>query len=88
MNNLKPSKAMMTVQLVDGSVRRFRFSSDGSDDVTLGSRIEKALQTQDLVVELGDQLLVIPMHSILTIEVTPPPPKLPAVAIRNAQLIE
>ena len=85
---MNKSKTTMIVQLVDGSVRRFRFSSDGSDDVTLGSRIEKALETQELVLELGDRLLVIPMHSILTIELMPPPPKLPAVAIRNAQVIE
>ena len=88
MNNLKPPTVSMTVRLIDGSIRRFRFPSDGGDDVTLGSRIEKALQTQDLVVELGDRLLVIPKHSILTIELTPPPPKLPAVAIRNARLIK
>jgi len=81
-------KTTMVVRLADGSVQRFQLPSDGGDDVTLGSRIEKALETQDLVVELGDRLLVIPKHSILTIELTPPPPKLPAVAIRNARLIK
>lgn len=86
--NTRKSPTQMIIRLVDGTVHRLRFTPADDDDVQLAGRIEKALQTQDLVVELGDRLLVIPMHSILTIELTPPPPKLPAVAIRNAQLIE
>ena len=86
--NARKSPTQMIIRLVDGNVHRLRFTPADDDEVQLAGRIEKALQTQDLVVELGDRLLVIPMHSILTIEVTPPPPKLPAVAIRNAQFVE
>jgi hypothetical protein len=88
MNNLKPPTVSMTVRLIDGSIRRFRFSSDGADDVTLGSRIEKGFQAHDLALELGDRLLVIPKDSILTIELTPAPAKLPASTVRNGQMID
>jgi hypothetical protein len=54
----------------------------------LANRIEKALQAHDLVLELGGRLLVIPKHSIVSIELTPAPAKLPAVVIRHARIID
>ena len=86
--NTRKSPTQMIVRLIDGSVHRIRFTPADDDDVQLAGRIEKAFQAQDLVLELSGRLLVIPQHSILSIELTPSPPKLPAVAIRNAQLIE
>lgn len=86
--NTRRSSTQMIIRLVDGNVHRLRFTPEDDDDVQLASRVEKALQTNDVVLELGDRLLVIPKHSILTIELTPPPTKLPAAAIRHAQLIE
>ncbi len=88
MSNANPSAVTMIVRLVDGSVQRFQFPAEKEgDELTLASRIEKALQAQDLVLELGGRLLVIPKHSILTIEVTPAPAKLPATAIRHGRVI-
>jgi hypothetical protein len=84
----KPQTITMIVRLIDGSVHRFRFTPADDDDVQLAGRIEKAFQAQDLVLEISGRLLVIPQHSILSIELTPAPAKLPAVAIRNAQVIE
>jgi len=84
----KPQTITMIVRLIDGSVHRLRFTPADDDDVQLAGRIEKAFQAHDLVVELSGRLLVIPKHSIVSIELTPAPARLPAVAIRNAQLIE
>jgi hypothetical protein len=84
----KPQTITMIVRLIDGSVHRLRFTPADDDDVQLAGRIEKAFQAHDLVVELSGRLLVIPKHSILSIELSPAPAKLPAVAIRNAQVIE
>ena len=87
---MKPKSQTITmiVRLIDGSVHRLRFTPADDDDVQLAGRIEKAFQAHDLVVELSGRLLVIPKHSIVSIELTPAPARLPAVAIRNAQLIE
>ena len=87
MNKLNPPIERMTVRLIDGSTHRFQFA-EGGDAIQLASRIEKAFQAHDLVLELSDRLLVIPRHSILSIELTPAPAKFPAVAIRHAQVIE
>ena len=84
----KSQTVTMIVRLIDGSVHRFRFTPADDDDVQMAVRIEKAFQAQDLVLELSGRLLVIPQHSIVSIELTPAPAKLPAVAIRNAQVIE
>jgi hypothetical protein len=83
----KPQIITMIVRLIDGSVHRLRFIPADDDAVQLAGRIEKAFQAHDLVLELSGRLLVIPKHSILSIELTPAPAKLPAIAIRNAQVI-
>ncbi len=88
--HVKPKSLTQTmiVRLVDGSVHRFQFPPEGGDDVMLASRIEKAFQAHDLVLELSGRLLVIPRHSILSIEVTPAPAKLPAFTVRNGRTID
>ncbi len=87
---MKPKSPTVTmiVRLIDGSVHRFQFPPDGGDDVTLASRIEKAIQAHDLALEISGRLLVIPQHSILTIELTPAPAKLPAFTVRNARVVD
>jgi hypothetical protein len=84
----KPQPITMIVRLTDGSVHRVRFIPSDEDDLQLANRIEKALQAHDLVLELGGRLLVIPKHSIVSIELTPAPAKLPAVVIRHARIID
>jgi len=87
MNNPKPTTMTLNVRLVDGSIRRFQFPAENEGDLNLATRIERALEAHDLVIELGDRLLVFPQHSILTIELTPAPAKLPATAIRHGRLV-
>ena len=53
----------------------------------IATRIEKAIEANELLIELEDRLLVIPLNNIKYIEITPAPPKLPKFAIRNARLI-
>ncbi len=88
MRNASPSHIKMIVRLVDGSVQSVQFPAEQEgDELTLASRIEKVLQAQDLVLELGGRLLVLPKHSILSIELTPSPAKLPTTAIRHGRVI-
>jgi len=77
----------MIVRLVDGSIHRFQFSDEKGDETTLATRVERALEAHDLVIELGGRLLVIPQHSMLSIELTPAPAKLPATVIRHGRVI-
>ncbi len=84
----KPRTIMMIVRLVDGTVHRFQFPDEHSGDpMTLVSRLERGFEAQDLAVELEGRLMVFPKHSILSIELTPAPAKLPAFAIRHGQIV-
>ena len=84
----KPKTITMIVRLVDGNVHRFQFPDENAGDpMTLVSRLERGFEAQDLAVEMDGRLLVFPKHSILSIEVTPAPAKLPAFAIRNGRVI-
>jgi hypothetical protein len=59
------------------------------DEVTtMATRIEKALESNDVLIELEDRLLVVPLNNLKYIEITPAPPKLPKFTIRHARLIQ
>jgi hypothetical protein len=53
----------------------------------IATLIEKAIEANELLIELENRLLVIPLNNIKYIEIIPAPPKLPKFAIRNARLI-
>ena len=77
---------MLTVHYTDGTEQRFEYTR-AKEDVNLAAVIQEALKSNQLVIELQDRMLVIPMQSIKTIEVSPPPSKLPRFVIRNAVLL-
>lgn len=77
---------MLTVHYTDGTEQRFEYTR-AKEDVNLAAVVQEALKSSQLVIELQDKMLVIPMQSIKTIEVSPPPSKLPRFVIRNAVLL-
>ncbi len=77
---------MLTVHYTDGTEQRFEYTR-AKEDVNLAAVVQEALKSSQLVIELQDRMLVIPMQSIKTIEVSPPPSKLPRFVIRNAVLL-
>lgn len=77
---------MLTVHYTDGTEQRFEYTR-ANEDVNLAAVVQEALKSSQLVIELQDRMLVIPMQSIKTIEVSPPPSKLPRFVLRNAVLL-
>lgn len=77
---------ILTVHYTDGTEQRFEYAR-GKEDVNLAAVVEEALKSNQLVVELQDRMLVIPMQNVKTVEVSPPPSKLPRFVIRNAMLV-
>lgn len=77
---------MLTVHYTDGTEQRFEYTR-AKEDVNLAAVVQEALKSSQLVIELQDKMLVIPMQSIKTIEVSPPPSKLPRFVLRNAVLL-
>ena len=45
------------------------------------------LKTNTLAIETEDRLVLIPLHNVRSIEVTPPPADLPRYAVRNARVL-
>ena len=79
-------KGMMRIRYVNGSEQTFEFARQ-QDDARTASRIHQALSENQLMLELEDRVFIIPFASIQSIEISPPPDKLPANALRNVKLI-
>ncbi|MCP4233198.1 MAG: hypothetical protein GY770_06385 [Aestuariibacter sp.] len=50
------------------------------------NRIQKALDANQLTLEIDNQLFVIPMNNIKYMQVSPSPDKLPETVIRGGEL--
>ena len=51
-------------------------------------RLQNALQSNMLMLKtMANRLLVIPVHSILKIEINPAPPKVPETVIENVRIV-
>ncbi len=77
----------MTVKLVNGSEENYEFPRQIVDESLLAKKIQDALEAQHLIIDLESKVQIIPIHNILSIEVTPPPKKLPPYTIKEARLV-
>jgi hypothetical protein len=78
---------ILVIRFVDGTEERFEYARAPQDDVNLAARIEEALKTNHLLVEMEGKLIVYPFHNIKAIEVFPAPEKLPRVVIKKARFV-
>ena len=74
----------MTVKFVNGSQERYSFKRQLTDEDThiLMKKIQELLEARHLIIDLGSKIQIFPMDNILTIELEPPPVKLPSNCIR------
>jgi hypothetical protein len=79
------------IYYVNGDKEEVMFLRDDSTPEgqnTAVERIQSALQSNLLVLKTtANRLLVIPVHSILKIEVNPAPPKVPSNVIENVRIV-
>ena len=80
-------KVVLTITFVNGTVQKYEFPRGPQDNPKLASGVETVLKAPQLLLEVGGNLVVIPMSSILSVEVSPAPSKLPATAIKGARRI-
>ncbi len=80
----------LTIRYLNGSEQHFEINPEVgiADQATLGSRIHKIFSSDPMIIELSDRVLMIPLHSIQNIEISPPPRKLPEGSILNARQIQ
>jgi len=77
----------MTVKYTNGNTQMFQFPQQ-AEAHNLGARIQEALAEGNLLIDLGDSTMVIPLSSVESLTVSPSPETLPKNAVRGAQLIK
>jgi hypothetical protein len=59
----------------------------GEDSTTQLANVKKALEAERVPIEIGGQLLLIPMRNVKYVQIAPTPEVLPKDIIREAQVI-
>ena len=80
-------KVRMTIKFINGSEENYEFPRQIVDEAIIGKKIQEALDAKHLIIDLKSKVEIIPIHNILSIEITPPPTKLPPNAIKEATLV-
>jgi hypothetical protein len=79
----------MIVKFVNGTEEHYVFPRQITDEDAhvMMNKIQEALDSKHLIMDLGSKIQIMPMSNILQIEVTPPPVKLPKNCIKGASLV-
>ena len=73
----------LTINFIDGSEMSLTFPKQGGNPHLLAKRVQEALDADQLAIEAGDQLLVIPMNNVKYFQLSPIPEMLPETVIRG-----
>ena len=77
----------MTVKYINGSEENYEFPRQIVDVSIITKKIQEALESKYLIIDLKSKIQLILTHNILSIEITPPPLKLPSTTIKEASLV-
>jgi hypothetical protein len=80
------SNRFLTIHFTDGSNMSVTFPKQAGEPHQMLSRVQKALDANQLAMEIGDELFVVPMNNIKYMQVSPRPDKLPDTVIRGGVL--
>jgi hypothetical protein len=81
--------ACMTVHFMDGTKAVFRYPKQaGFDAATISANVKRAIDAEKLVLEVDNDLLVIPTRNVKYIQVSPAPSHLPTGVLRQAKLVD
>ncbi|WP_204140110.1 hypothetical protein [Halomicronema sp. CCY15110] len=80
----------MYIQYMDGTEQQFEWDSqrEGTETANLVSHLQKMLHDENVLLEMGDKLLILQRQNIKSIEITPVPAKLPATTIHGVRAVE
>ncbi len=81
-------KRSMTIFFTDGRDLKFAFPKQIDDTSNIGAMIKKALNQNQLILEVEGTMFTIPFVNIKYIQIYPCPDKLPDTAIHGVKLIE
>jgi hypothetical protein len=77
----------LIIHFNDGTKKTFSFPRVAKDTSNVVTKIDKFLDSPNVILELNRELVIIPTSSIKYIQVSPKPLKLPSTAIPNASII-
>jgi hypothetical protein len=75
----------ITIRFVNGTEQKFEYRRV-EDRHNIGTMLQGLLNANQLLLELQGSLLVIPSQNILSIEITPPPAKLPPNTVKQVRI--
>jgi hypothetical protein len=82
------NKRWMTIFFTDGTKLKFDFPKQRDDTSNIGAMIKKAMNQNQLILEVEGTMFTIPFVNVKYIQVYPCPEKLPDTAIRGAKLVD
>ncbi|MEB3288847.1 MAG: hypothetical protein VKI82_02965 [Leptolyngbya sp.] len=74
----------ITITFNNGAVQTYGLTERQTDPVQMASRLKNLMEASTFSLEVENRLVIIPMHNIRTIEVSPAPDKLPDLVLRQA----
>ena len=80
------ARRFLTVHFIDGSKISISFPQQIKDPAMMASKVQKALQANELAFEADGDLIVIPTANIKYLQVHPAPEKLPESVVQGARL--
>ena len=77
----------MTVKYINGDEEHYEFKRQIADEIQINKKLQEALESQFLMIELENKMQFIPFNNIASIEISPPTVKLPPSCIAGAKLV-
>jgi hypothetical protein len=80
--------AKAIIHFTDGTKLSLRYPRQmGKNSLGVADQVRKALESERLFVEVKGTLLLIPLHQVRYVEITPAPDSLPPGVVRGAELV-
>ena len=82
------NKRTVTFHFIDGTSISVAFPKQGDTDATtMLANVKKALEAERIPIEIGGQLLLVPMRNVKYVQIPPTPELLPKDIILEAQVV-
>jgi hypothetical protein len=78
----------LEVHFMDGDSLRFAIERTESEARNFGARVERAMNSPYIGVEIDDELMLVPTQNIKSVRISPVPEQQVAVVVKGAKRIE
>ncbi len=85
---LKSKEAVVTINLVVGEPIVYKIEATEEKRRNAAARIEKAMNSNYFGVRYQDRLVLVPMHNIRSVEISPPPEGIITNVANDVQIVD